>query len=382
MIVRNLSKIIQSTKKSILLLGPRQVGKSTLLKSLKPDVTINLSLESEFLLHSANPDHLVSLIKGNKFQTVFIDEIQRLPSLLNTIQAIIDDWEDAPRFFLSGSSARKLKRGQANLLPGRIFVYYLSGLSACELDFQLDINRALCIGFLPEPYLNDDKKFSTKLLRNYAGTYLVEEIQSEALTRNIQGFARFLETIAKWTGRVIDFSKMSVQAKVSRSTCIRYVEILEDTLIAQRIWNFDETEADIIRHPKLYFFDLGVLNGLMGNFITSPDRIGILFEHLVFNQIRNSSLTNDEDCKIYFFRTKNGLEVDFIVKSNGKIYAIEVKSGEIHSSDENSLNAFKNYYPDVHRCILVSPKEKYRRLNKKILICGVSDMLKELEFML
>lgn len=170
MIDRLLAQKLNNSPKSVLLLGPRQVGKSTLLKSLSPKVKINLSLETEYLRFLSDPGLLLSIIEGQKPNTVFIDEIQRIPSLLNTIQTILDDWENPPKFYLSGSSARKLKRGNANLLPGRIFLYYLSGFCASELDYSIDWKRALQFGFLPEPYSINDDSFSEKLLRDYSAT--------------------------------------------------------------------------------------------------------------------------------------------------------------------------------------------------------------------
>jgi predicted AAA+ superfamily ATPase len=171
MISRLLASVLKNSPKSILLLGPRQVGKSSLINQLRPDLTINLAREEEFLRHSAQPDLLESLIKGQKPSTVFIDEIQRLPSLLNTIQDLIDnparlvsDRQKPIKFYLTGSSARKLRRGEANLLPGRIFTYQLGGLCARELDYKVDLERALHAGLLPEPYLESSREFREKLL--------------------------------------------------------------------------------------------------------------------------------------------------------------------------------------------------------------------------
>ncbi len=377
--VRMLAVTLIKSKKSILLLGPRQVGKSTLLKSLNPDLIINLASESEYLKFLSNPNLLVSLLKGKKYKLVFINEIQRITSLLNTIQMILDDWKNPPKFLLSGSSARKLKRGNANLLPGRIFQYSLSGFSASDLNYKLNLEKALKFGFLPEAYLEEDENSCKKLLRDYAAVYLKEEIQAESFTRNIGGFARFLEVISVSAGSILDISKIASKAKVSRTSTVRFIEILEDTLIAERIENFSATDAEIIRHPKLYFFDIGVLNGLLGNFESSLDRIGNLFEHLVYNQIRNSAFSIDEPYELFYFRTRNGLEVDFILKLKNKIYAIEVKSGEVNNGDLRSLKAFQNYYPNLHKSILVSLKEDKIRKIENILICGLKEMLKILE---
>lgn len=380
MVKRRLAEILARSKKSILLLGPRQTGKSTLIKSLRPEMTINLSFESEFFRFSTQPGLLESIISEEKPKSVFIDEIQRIPSLLNSIQGILDDMKTPPKFYLSGSSARKLKRGHANLLPGRIFTFHLSGLCAAELDYVMDYKSILAFGALPEPLLELDLNTKRKILRNYSATYLKEEIQAETLLRNIQGFARFLMTIAEFSGAICDFSKISSKANVSRTSCIRFVEILEDTLIAERIPVFQESKsADTIKHPKIFFFDVGVLNGLLGNFEISADRVGLLFEHFIYNQIRNSAMAFDEDIQIEYFRTRHGLVIDFIIKLKNKVWAIEVKSGVVKKLDLEPLKAFQRYYPGVHKMMIVSAREK-RRVQDGILICSWQEMLKELGF--
>lgn len=380
MIDRLIFKKIRTTSKSVLLLGPRQTGKSTLLNCLKPDLTINLARENEFLRYSSDIDLFSNQIEGGSYRTVFVDEIQRIPGLLNTIQAIIDESKNKKsiRFFLSGSSARKLRRGQANLLPGRIFSYQLGGLCAAELDYRADTNRVLKYGFLPEVYLESDSSICEKFLESYSAIYLKEEIQAEALSRNIQGFARFLLTTATNAGIVLDLSKLSKKAKVSRTSCVRFIEILEDTLIAQRLECFDEAEgADIIKHPKLYFFDPGILNGLLNNFRVSGDRSGNLFEHLIYCQIRNSALARDLPVEIFFFRTRHGLEVDFVVRLGSKIWAIEAKARDALNSDLSGLKLFKEYFPKVHKRVLVTPNDK-TRIEDGILICSWLNLLKEM----
>ena len=380
MLSRSIGEKIKQSKKSILLLGPRQTGKSTLLRSLKPDLILNLANESEYLAHTSDPSLFLSLLENSKIKSVMVDEIQRIPSLLNSIQAYLDEHpgKQAIKFFLSCSSARKLRRGQANLLPGRIFSYQLGGLTAKELNYQLDLKKSLRFGVLPEPYFEESEEFCRKHLSTYAATYLREEIQAEALTRNIQGFSRFLNAVALVSGSVLDFSKVSTKAKVSRSSVIRFVEILEDTLIAERVPSFEDAEsADVIKHPKLYFFDVGVLNGLLGNFESSPDRMGALFEQFIFNQLRNSAQALDLPLKVFFFRTRHGVEVDFILEHQNKIWAIEIKSGQVSDADLKGLQAFRSYYPKVHQCMAVGIGEQ-RRFKDNILICDWVTMLKEL----
>jgi uncharacterized protein len=379
MIDRLLAETLGSSPKSILLLGPRQVGKSTLLKSLKPDLKINLSLESEYMQFLSQAERLPSLILGQNPKSVFIDEIQRIPSLLNTIQAIIDDFSNPPKFYLSGSSARKLKRGNANLLPGRIFIYHLSGLCSTELQDRIDSYRAMSLGLLPEPYLSENQKFAEKLLRDYSASYLVEEIQAEALTRDLQGFSRFLKVLSAMSGSILDYTKISNKSNVSRTSVIRFLEILEDTLIAERIYCYPHSTAEIVKHPKLFFFDTGVLNGLLGNFGISEDRVGNLFEHLVYALLKNSMYANDIQGQLYFFRTRNGLEVDFLLEIGNKLYAIEVKAGSVFEADTKQLIAFQKYCPNLEKCFIVSPKESKQRKIGSIIICGISELVKEIE---
>lgn len=376
MIKRILMNKIAESPKSVLLVGPRQSGKSTLLRSLTPAKIINLADEGEFLKVISDPDYFISSIQGH--QVVFVDEVQRVPQLLNTIQSILDESKKIV-FYLSGSSARKLRRGQANLLPGRILMYNLGGLCLRELNYSLDIEKALSVGFLPEPYLENKKELAEKVLETYSQVYLREEIQAEALTRNMQGFVRFLNTMAEMSGDILDFSKISTKSKVSRSSIVRFIEILEDTLIGSRVEVFLAAEAaDTIKHPKFYFFDGGVLNGLLGNFLVSPDRVGKLMEHLIYSQLKNSAYALDKKLDIYFFRTRHGTEIDFIIRWQNKVYAIEVKSGEVTKADLAGLKAFKNYFPTVEKCYVVSPKESKRILDD-ITVCSVTELFKDLE---
>src|SRR5690606_7303920 len=181
------------------------------------------------------------------------------------------------------------------------------------------------------------------------------------------------------SGKICDFSKISTKSKVSRTGVVRFVEVLEDTLLAQRIEVFSEAEdADVIKHPKLYFFDVGVLNGLLGNFAASLDRLGLLHEHFIYSQLRNSAMAHDEPIDIRYFRTRHGVEVDFVVTLRNRVWAIEVKSGEIDGADLESLRAFRRYYPRVHRCVAVGMREQRRSIDG-ILIGNWDELLREME---
>jgi predicted AAA+ superfamily ATPase len=346
MIARNLCPLLAQTKKSVLLLGPRQVGKSTLLHSLKPDLELNLADEEVFLRFTADPGELTRKIETANPRTVFLDEVQRYPALLNTVQALADKNKNL-KFYLSGSSARKLKRGQANLLPGRVLNFFLGGLVSSELNYSAPQELLMRFGSLPEVYLEAAEKNKKAILRSYVSTYLLEEIRAEALLRNIAAFSRALPFAIQTSGQFIDYSKLSKLAKVSRHSLSRFYEIFEDTLIGYRLWP-DETlqkKADLVKHPKFFVFDLGIYNTMAGTFDLSEDRKGILFEHLVLNQILHSAWSKDFEVKVSTFRTRGGLEVDFILTLEGKRYAIEAKaSSEFAYQGVGPLKKLKNDY--------------------------------------
>jgi predicted AAA+ superfamily ATPase len=344
LIKRRIESILRKTKKSVFLLGPRQVGKSTLIAAIKPDLTINLADEMELLRYSSKADEIRKIIALNHPSTVYVDEVQRLPKILNTIQTIIDGNKNI-KFYLTGSSARKLKRGGANLLPGRVLNFNLGPLVASEFNYQMDTKRCLEIGTLPEVYLAGKSKETVRLLQSYAANYLKEEIKAEALTRNLESFARFLQECSLNIGQFIDYTKLSNRAKISRHACPRYFEILEDTMVGMRIFPLplEEGIGDLVKHPKFFFFDNGIYNGLLGNFTASPDRIGALAEQLVYSQLLHSSWAAEKHLEVFSFRERSGFEVDFVVKIEGKSFGIEVKANDdIDLDDLDGLKYLTN----------------------------------------
>lgn len=359
MLTRALGQVLQGSKKSFLLLGPRQTGKSTLVSSLNPNLSINLAHEPTYLEFARNPreleERLKTLSTTGQPQTIFVDEVQRLPSLLNTVQALLDATPQRYKFFLTGSSARKLRRGQANLLPGRIFTYHLGPVAIREMDYQLDTNQALAHGTLPGILFEADLMTREKTLSSYAATYLKEEVQAEALTRNLEGFARFLTVCAEYAGQFLDLSKLAADAQIARQTAVRYFEVLEDCLIVHRLAPFAKSaRRRLVQHPRFYFFDPGVLNGLLGNFHSSADRIGNLFEHLICSQMMSSAAALDQSLKLYAYRTEHGAEVDFILNMNQETIAIETKaSRNIGIKDLRGFASFAEYYRKPHRAIVL-----------------------------
>ncbi len=340
---RTLASAVKESKKSVLLLGPRQTGKSTLIEGLQPDLKINLAREVTFLEYASRPDQLERVLAAHpEVKSVFIDEVQRIPSLLNTIQAILDETRGKYRFLLTGSSARKLRRGRANLLPGRVHTFTLSPLTLLEAGFDKPLEEAMSTGLLPGVYSERDLTEKKRLLGSYAATYLKEEIQAEALTKNIEGFGRFLRIAAAKNGEFVDFAKLGAQAAITQKTASRFFEILEDTLIIRRIDAYAKSDLRrLVKHPRYYFFDTGVLNGLLGNYKVSDDRIGMLFETLMVNQIHDLAASLDAPVRFSTYRTEGGAEVDLIVEFEDRCFAVEFKaSRRVGQQDLRGLKSF------------------------------------------
>jgi predicted AAA+ superfamily ATPase len=373
LIARQVAKIIKESKKSILLLGPRQAGKSTLISSLSPDLSINLARESSFLEFASDPTLLDARIRASKPRGVFIDEVQRLPSLLNTVQALIDESRGTIRFFLTGSSARKLRRGRSNLLPGRVIALELGPLLQVELGSAFNLLISLSVGTLPGIITDDSVQERQRVLTSYAGTYLKEEIQAEALTRDLEGFARFLRFCAATAGQYLDMTRLATEAQIKRASVMRFFEILEETLIAFRCEAFAKSERRrLIQHPRFFFFDNGVLNGILGNFKVSDDRRGALFEHLVITQVYHTAKALGGEVRLSNYRTEHGAEVDLIIeRPDGEVIAVECKSGNtVGSNDFEGFKSFASYINKPHRQIVIYGGTTPRRIdNVEILPC-------------
>ena len=352
----------------MLLLGPRQTGKSTLIASVRPHLTINLAHEPTYLDFARDPRELETRLAGmaqrRGRRTVFIDEVQRIPSLLNTLQSLLDARGRSLKFYLTGSSARKLRRGNANLLPGRIHTYSMGPVVSREANYQLPLAQALCTGTLPGILSEPDVAERQKTLRSYAATYVREEIQAESLTRSLEGFARFISASAEWSGQLLDAAKLAMAAQVARQSVARWLEVLEDTLLARRVESFAKSVTRrLVQHPKLYYFDVGVLNGLLGNFQPSRDRVGMLFEHLLCSQLFDSAAALDREIRVSHYRTEHGAEVDFIVEYQRELWAVEAKaSHSVSPTDLRGFSRFADYYGKRFRSVVLFLGDQPRRI--------------------
>ncbi|MBI1860662.1 MAG: ATP-binding protein [Deltaproteobacteria bacterium] len=356
LIQRNLLKLLNKTTKSILLLGPRQTGKSTFIESLSPDLSINLADERQYLRFTQSPNAIFQQVGNANQKTIFVDEVQRIPSLLNSIQTLIDDKKRDLRFLLTGSSARKLHRGSANLLPGRQMSFRMGPLVSSEIGHNMDSDQALAYGTLPGLYMEKKVFDREQLLLTYSATYLREEIQSEALTRNMEGFSRFLAVMASRATEFLDVGKFGSEAMINRETARRYFEILEDTLIIETIHPFSKSSRKrLVQHPRFFFFDNGVLNGLLQGFSVTNDRKGRLFENLLLTQLLHSARSLGKPIEISSYRTSHGAEVDFIVNWDSQIWAIEAKAtAESAKVDSRGFSSFKKFYGKKHHAVVVT----------------------------
>lgn len=322
-----------TAKKSHLLLGPRQTGKTFWIRRSLPEARYFDLLDTRlFVEWSHDPGRLGEQLEARD-RLVVIDEIQRLPPLLEEVQRLIETRR--VRFLLTGSSARKLRRGGVNLLGGRARTRYMHPLTAHELGNRFDLVRALNRGGIPSIYFSDDARAD---LAAYAGDYLQQEIVAEAATRNVPAFGRFLRVAALCNGQIVNFTNVANDAQVPRTTVYEYFSILEDTLLGQALpaWRSGKQRKPIVS-SKWYFFDVGVAGWLQGRTVVpETPEFGMAFEAWVFHE-----LTTYRDYRstvaIEFWRSTSGFEVDFLL--DGRI-AIEVKAKKTISRDDlKSLHA-------------------------------------------
>ena len=339
--------------------GPRQVGKSTLVKHLLTDMDcleIDL-LKSDILLkYKKNPSLLRAEIefllrnKDNVF--VFIDEIQKCPELLNDVHYLIEKFKGKLSFILTGSSARKLKRVSVNMLAGRAWRFFLFPFTHVELGQRFNIDDALLRGTLP-PVIDESLEDGFRTLTAYAQTYLKEEILDEAIVRDIGAFSRFLDMAADQSGKIVNFSTIARETGVSGKTVKGYYQILEDTLIAIKLEPYlKSARKRLTIHPKYYLFDIGVVNAINGRTsipsVKGSTIYGMLFEHFVILETYRLIHYAEKSYRIFHWRSSHGAEVDMVVEANDGLWAIEIKSSQIVKSGVlKGLRSFMEDHPDA-----------------------------------
>ena len=348
---RRLINIPLRVRKSFFLFGPRGTGKTTWLREHLPQALfVNLLQSEPYQRLSANPGLIRQMIPPGYSDWVIIDEIQRIPELLNEVHDLIESRKQI--FILTGSSARKLRQKGVNLLAGRALTYYLHPLTAQEQEDAFNVKHSLRLGHLPARF---SEHAPEKYLKDYVQTYVREEVLQESLTRNIGHFSRFLEVASFSQASVINISEIAREAHVERAAAENYFSILEDLLIGVRLPVFTRrAKRRLISHQKFYYFDAGVFRAIrpIGPLDSKAELDGPAVETLVFQELRAMNDYLECNYQLHFWRTKSGLEIDFILYGPYGLIAIEVKrSAHVHSKDLRGLKEFKKDYP-VARCYL------------------------------
>jgi predicted AAA+ superfamily ATPase len=375
------SRFISPPKaKSFFLFGPRGTGKTTWVKSAFPKAVYIDLLEAELFNDlTANPQRLSSFIPPDFKEWVIIDEVQRIPDLLHEVHRLIE--AKKYRFILTGSSPRKLKRKGPNLLAGRALTLSMHPLSVAELGSDFRLEHSLRYGQLPTVYTEPDPQ---KYLEAYVRTYLEEEIRQEGLTRNLSAFARFLEAASFSQGSILSISSVARECHVERKVVESYFSILDDLMIGYRIPIFSKkAKRRLVAHPKFYFFDVGVFRTLrpMGP-LDAPEEVdGIALETLFLQELIALNSAFDFGYKIFYWRTSNGREVDFILYGPKGLLAFEIKrTSRMTSPMFGGLKSFLADYP-VAKAYFVYAGNR-RMYDGKIEIVPVLEMLKNLKTML
>lgn len=363
-----------SGNESLFLWGARQTGKSTLLKALFPNsLWFDLLQSDVFERLQKNPSQLREIILATQpDKPVVIDEIQKIPALLNEVHWLIENQQT--RFILSGSSPRKIIRSEANLLGGRALRYELFPLVSCEIP-DFDLLRALNNGLLPRHYLSNNPK---KMISAYIGNYLRDEIMAEARIRNTALFSRFLEVAAFSNGEMVNYSNIASDCGVSAPTVKEYFQILEDTLTGRFLSSFQKRpKRRVILAPKFYYFDVGIVNYLLkrGKIEMGSEAFGNAFEHFIYQEIYAHSNYSGLNYPIYYWRTASQIEIDFVLGDHE--VAIEVKSTKnTNSRHAKGLKNFAEEY-NVKKQILVT-NDPFQRLMNDVLVLPWQKFLQKL----
>ncbi len=342
---------------SFFLFGPRGVGKTTLLKHLpwfSRALYINLLKPSEEQRYARDPDELIAIASAlpNEVKHIIIDEVQKLPKLLNVVHELIET--TSKKFVLTGSSARQLKHGGANLLAGRAFVYSLHPFSYLEIPSPLNLTDYLTWGMLPKIFEHTTSEKKQLYLEAYADTYLKEEIWAEQFIRELDPFRRFLEVAAQSNGKIVNFSNIARDVGTSDKNIQKYFSILEDTLLGFFLESFQHSfRKRLSKTPKFYFFDTGVVRALSAQLtlplMQSTSQFGDVFEHFIILQCKQLASYFHREYHFSYLKTKDDAEIDLVVERPGlPLLFIEIKSSEQVQS--NHLTTFKKIVTDFGTC--------------------------------
>ena len=376
LIESNIRKTLERGK-SVLLLGPRQTGKTTLIEQrIKPDISYSFAHVATRQRYEQNPALLERELeeKIKNYSTppiIFIDEVQKIPLVMDMAQVLIDKRQ--AQFILSGSSARKLKAGSdINLLPGRVVSLHMPPLLYQEFSSQNpSIEALLLYGTLPDIVGELDFSLREIDLYSYVSTYLEEEIRKEALVRNIGHFSRFLQVAAGEAGKQLNFTRLSQDIGISDTTIANYYQILEDCLLVSRIDPItkSQTKRRLIKSPKYLFFDLGVRRACANEGIGLPKKImSELFEHYVGNELVYQAQLNFPQIKVRYWRDTAGPEIDYVLDIAQHYLPIEVKwTDKPDIQDARHILKFMAEYPHVDTAYIVCQTPHRYRISEKII---------------
>ena len=359
----DVSRFLMPTFGSFFLLGPRGTGKTWWTRHRFP-AALRVDLLDPVTLRemAARPERLRELIAGNPgCRDIVIDEVQKLPELLEVVHGVIEEKVDV-RFVLTGSSARKLRRAGVNLLGGRAAHLSMHPYMAAELGNEFSLEGALHYGMLPVVLSSQDRE---NQIQAYSGVYLREEVQAEGLVRNVGSFARFMEAVSFSHGSVLNLSNVSRECHVNRATLEGYLSILEDLLLAWRLPVFTrKAKRELASLPKFYFFDTGVFraNRPKGPLDAPAEIEGAALEGLVAQQLRAWCAYSSGQPSMHYWKTRSNVEVDFVVYGDSHFYAMEVKNtAQIRSADLQGLKSFGEDYPESLRYLLYRGTERLIR---------------------
>jgi len=331
--------------KSCFLFGPRGTGKTQFVRAVfKNAYYIDLLESDQFVDLFSDPSLLEELILEKNKKWVIIDEVQKIPALLNEVHRLIE--QKKYRFVLTGSSARQLRKKGVNLLAGRALTYSMYPLTATEMGKRFRLDRALLYGMLPTVHV---ESFPKKYLESYVKTYLREEVLHEGITRNLGAFHRFLVAASFSQGAMLNINDVARECGIDRKTVSGYFDILEDLLLSTRLPSFTKrAKRKLVSHPKFYFFDVGVYRTIRPKGpLDSPEEIeGCALETLFFQHLKAINDYFEFGFELFYWRTQSGIEVDFIAYGEKGIFAFEIKRGARHkSADMKGLHEFKKSYP-------------------------------------
>lgn len=353
--------------KSFFVFGPRGTGKSSWVKSRFPKAVYLDLLDSELFNDLlAHPGRLDNLIPKGFGDWVILDEIQKIPTLLDEVHRLIENQKQ--RFILTGSSARKLRKKGVNLLAGRALTLHLYPLTVVELGGDFNLEHSLKFGHLPCAYTEEDPK---GYLESYVKTYLREEIQQEGLTRNLGAFSRFLEAASFSQASILNISEVARDCAIERKVVENYFSIVEDLLLGYRLPVFAKrAKRRLVAHPKFYFFDVGVFRTLrpMGPLDRPEEAEGAAYETLLLQELKAVNDYFGFDYDLFYWRSAYGLEVDFVLYGPRGLRAFEVKrTARVRGADLAGLRSFISDYPMTKAYLIYGGNRRMKEKNIEVL---------------